>query len=116
MSLLCLLVIYAAISFGQQLKCQGKPNLLPIWTGAPTLIKTVPNGKLFSLVNDVQPNIAVLHVWGTPYQMGYAYGQLLGPQIKQLMSEVMTFIEDQVMQFLHDLPEFLQRIIAGTVF
>jgi len=108
----CLLLFCASAAFA--LQCSGKPNNFPIWTGEPTFVKAVPNGKLFTLDNNVQPNINIVHVWGSPYQMGYAYGQLIGPQINDLLSEVMTYIEDQVMQYLTQLPPFLQRLVAGT--
>ncbi|NLH47172.1 MAG: hypothetical protein GX444_01065 [Myxococcales bacterium] len=44
----------------------------------------------------------MLHVWGTPYEMGYAHGYFLGPQILELMS-VYTFPPEGFGTWLYDL-------------
>lgn len=54
----------------------------------------------------------VLHLYGTPYEMGYAHGQLLSPQIKQLYSELYPWIYEQIEQSLEFLPQVVQNYIA----
>jgi hypothetical protein len=36
----------------------------------------------------VVPNVLILSLFGTPYEMGYAHGQLLATQIQQLIPDV----------------------------
>jgi len=71
----------------------------------------VKNGKLYT-TGSAEPKISVVHMWGTPYEMGFAHGQLLGTQGKELYSDVLNYIDQQVEQSLEFLPEFLQNIIA----
>jgi len=54
----------------------------------------------------------LVHVWGTPYQMGYAQGQLLKSTASNFISQTWTYLESQVDQFLGDLPVYLQNLIA----
>ena len=44
----------------------------------------------------------MLHVWGTPYEMGYAHGYFLGPQILELMA-VYTFPPEGFGTWLYDM-------------
>lgn len=66
-------------------------NESPIYTAPPKLIKESPNARL-ELVGDGEDSIHVLHVWGTPYEMGYAHGEMLRDQIHESMKvvELMT--------------------------
>ena len=67
----------------------GKPNLNPISVDAPVLVNTTQYGKYF-IQNSVSPPLAVVHVYGTPYQMGYAQGELMKDQMNKLIPEVRT--------------------------
>ena len=44
----------------------------------PEIVATVDNG-IKMVVNGSK--IQVVHVWGTPYEMGYAWGSLLSQEI-----------------------------------
>jgi len=76
----------------------GKPNTNPIIIGQPQLVKAVPNGKSFLMKVGEHANdtIIVTHLWGTPYQKGYAHGQLIGDRGKKLLDGVYKWIDDQV--------------------
>lgn len=50
-------------------KPDAKPNTKPILTGAPVFVRSVPNGKLYT-VGSGDDIIPVVHVWGTPYEKG----------------------------------------------
>jgi len=76
------------------------------------LVKTVPNGKLFVVKNDVQPNLKIAHVWGTAYQMGYAHGQLIGDDVRDLIKSAYAYFEQQLEKYIKDLPEFLVKLIV----
>jgi len=83
---------------------------LPIITQQPVLVNSTANGQLF-MINEITPPLRVLHVYGTPYQMGYANGFLLKDQINDLFDEFYVWLDDIVNQNLHTLPKFIQDFI-----
>lgn len=90
----------------------AQPNGYPIGTGAPTFIKSVPNGKLYSAgAAGFEFNVA--HLWGTPYDMGYAHGQLFGDIATNVSNAVWAYFEEQVTSNLTFLPAWLADIIAN---
>jgi isopenicillin-N N-acyltransferase like protein len=91
-----LIALVALISYSQaQDNCQGKPNYNPIFTSKPVFVNSTSNGKLF-LMKDVSPPLSVVHVYGQPYDMGFAQGQLIGPQIRALVPQFYQYVYDQV--------------------
>jgi len=100
----CLIIcIILFIACEAQDGCSGTPNLNPIWTEDPVFVSQVQNGKLYK-VGNVSPQISVVHVYGTPYEMGYAHGALLKDTIVPLMDQVWDYIYSQIQQYLSDLP------------
>lgn len=121
--------------------CNGQPNQLPLYTDEPTLLRTVPNGKLFitgantsapfipSNANYVRPYI--IHVYGSPYDMGKAHGQLLKNEILevsvlkryhgatqrprslawQIYSDFLEYVYSEVDTYIHFLPKWLRDVI-----
>lgn len=82
-----------------QSTCSGTPNLLPIWTEEPTLVNTTKNGiKSTTLPTNFSGGapLIVLHVYGTDYEMGYAYGSLLKNEITTLIPLVWQYMYDQM--------------------
>ena len=73
----------------------GPRNLHPIDTAAPSFVRSVANGKLFS-VGQGDDAKDLLHLYGTPYENGMAMGTLLGPKLISFFSEVYTYTEGQV--------------------
>lgn len=51
-------------------------------------------------------------MWGTPYQMGFAHGQLTKQNAQDLYSKVEAYLEEQVEEAIEFLPQFLRDIIA----
>ncbi len=101
----------------------AKPNLNPIQTDPPKFIKQVKNGKLYS-VGSGEDLIYLVHVWGgwvvivriryywhlwcltstltgSPYEMGYAHGQLMQERAKSMMNDVWSYLKDQVVGTVH---------------
>lgn len=76
--------------------CHGKPspdaqpNLLPFWTGQPELVRTVPNGALY-----MAGEIPVVHLWGSPYEKGFAHGSLMREEVNDLLDDAIAYFEDQ---------------------
>jgi isopenicillin-N N-acyltransferase-like protein len=73
----------------------GPQNLNPIDTAAPIFVRSVLNGKLYS-VGTGDDTKDLLHVWGTPHENGLAMGQLLGPKLPAFIREVYTYTESQI--------------------
>jgi hypothetical protein len=104
-------------------ECHGKPkpnaaaNTYPINTAEPTFVKSVKNGKLFTM-DQGNTTVSIVHIYGTPYELGYAQGQLMGSTAKNFVDDVYIYIEQQVAaaangsKELSWLPKELVEIIA----
>lgn len=86
--------------------CQGTANPFPLYTAAPKFVSSVTNGKLF-VGGSGNDTFHVVHVWGTPYQQGFAQGQLLQSTIKQLAPMIVQYIEQMAQQYVPWLPSSL---------
>merc|ERR1712137_148908 len=113
--LCCFLGVYAQNSTDSQ--CPGKPNLLPISIEPPTFVNKSQHGKLY-VQTSVSPPLWVLHVYGTPYEMGYAQGELLRSQMNDLIPAVFEYMYTQINQYIGFLPQWAQEVIDkfGTAF
>ncbi|CAK8694659.1 unnamed protein product [Clavelina lepadiformis] len=86
-------------------ECNGKPdadaqpNMNPINKAAPKLVASIKNGKLYKVPGNSVLN--VLHVWGTPYEMGYAHGTLLKKEASMFMNQVWDYLEEQVIEAIN---------------
>jgi len=94
----------------------AKPNLQPIYTDAPRLVKSTANGKRYTVGNG-EDAFDIVHVWGDAYHMGYAQGELMNDKAKQMIDAVWAYLEEQVMDpinktihlrewFLKDIADF----------
>lgn len=93
-------------------RCNGKPNLQPVWEGEPTLVQKVANGLKYH-AGSQEPPLIVVHAYGdTMYDMGVAYGQLLQNEITAMIPQVFEWIEGQVNSSLPFLPPAIRNIIA----
>ncbi|KAL5477617.1 hypothetical protein EMCRGX_G024436 [Ephydatia muelleri] len=98
------------LSIGTSL-CPGQPNTNVPWTGTPTLVKEVANGSLYTVGED-DDLIYVLHVYGTPYDMGYAHGTLLKDSALHVMTSFYNEIVTEYEQNLNFLPKDVADLIA----
>lgn len=100
--------------------CGGKPNPnalpngYPINTAPPTLIPTrvAPNGKAY-LAGEPGFEFYVAHLWGTPYELGFAHGQLFNDIAANVSQQVWAYMESQVTEYLTFLPAWLADLIAN---
>lgn len=112
---LCVLVAFAAASVAAAgspaaaslaqppvpASCSGTPNVAPMWTGTPSLVATAANGLKYTTLNaSVSPPITVLHVYGTSYEMGLAYGTLLREEIGLLVPAALSYFGVQLNESL----------------
>lgn len=70
---------------------------------APAALSRPVNGTL----REVQ-GIPVLTLWGTPYEMGYAHGFLLGPEIMEMWDRVL--VGGKWGQYVIGLPEVIELV------
>lgn len=126
--ILQLLLIFASISICYSARCTShpgpaKPNPYPILDGPMTLVKEIPNAKLY-IKGDPSLNatIRVAHVWGkTFYDMGYLAGQLYGWEGVEFVNDIWSYIEGMVKENIPDyVPAWLADMIvkygAGAAF
>jgi len=73
----------------------GPRNAHPIDEAPPVFVKSVTNGKLYTIGQggDVKD---LVHVWGSPYENGYAMGELLRSKVRRFIPEVYTYTESQL--------------------
>eukprot|EP01128_Nolandella_sp_AFSM9_P000744 TRINITY_DN10873_c0_g1_i1.p1 TRINITY_DN10873_c0_g1~~TRINITY_DN10873_c0_g1_i1.p1 ORF type:complete len:468 (+),score=109.36 TRINITY_DN10873_c0_g1_i1:23-1405(+) len=100
----------------------GSPNTFPINDGVKMskLVASTPNGKLYAV--SVPNNNAttagtfhIAHLYGTPYQMGFAQAALYkkaGMDLEVFMNKVWGYLETQVDEMIPTFPKFLQNLIA----
>ncbi|EGD79182.1 hypothetical protein PTSG_09912 [Salpingoeca rosetta] len=93
----------------------AKPNLNPIYTEAPVLVRSVKNAKLYT-VGGGNDTISLVHLYGTPYEMGYAHGILMKENATQFINDVWGYLEDQVESAIngtiHNLQPWFLKLVA----
>lgn len=92
-------------------RCKGSNNTITPITAAPTLVKTVKNGKMY-LAGEGNDTFAIVHVWGTPYEQGYAQGQLRADDLKGVWPKFDKYIAEQIQKSEKELPQWLIDLIA----
>jgi hypothetical protein len=91
--LLCIVVL-ACVAVSAYAQCKGTDNNLPIYDAAPTFVSQVKNGKLFTVPSAV-PAIKVLHVWGTPYEMG----TVAKPESERVFTVVCKYCHTSILMY-----------------
>ena len=98
----------------------GYQNNLPILDGNSNmqLLRSTVNGTLYQLTvpnngSDTTQSFKLVHVWGSAYQQGFAYGTLLANETQDFMNQAWSYIEGQVEEVLIPyLPEWAANLIA----
>ncbi|KAK7112970.1 protein dcd1B-like [Littorina saxatilis] len=102
--ILAVLFVFLASTLNHRIdaaECHGKPdgnaqpNSNPIYSQAPRLVKTIGNGKHYTVGNE-QDSFDIIHVWGSPYMMGRAHGLLMGEKAKNMVDAVWEYMENQI--------------------
>jgi len=89
----------------------AQPNMNPIVKSPPVLLNTTTNGKLY-LGGSGNDTFWILHMWGTPYQMGAAHGTLLQAQLHIMVPALWKYLEEQVDVIMKKVPPEVARMIA----
>lgn len=99
-----LLSALAGASFGAE--CNGapnpnaQPNLNAIVTDEPVFVRSVPNALLYT-VGTGDDMINLVHLYGSPYAMGFAHATLLQSTMLEFMNGVWAYLELQVAEALN---------------
>nr|CAG4718850.1 unnamed protein product [Naegleria fowleri] len=73
--------------------CDGAPNSNTIYTKAPVFISSTTNGKRY-LAGNGDDSIHLVHLYGSAYEMGRAYGQLMKNELNQLLPAFEKYLDD----------------------
>jgi len=117
-TLFLLLICSPLLQFALAAYCHGKPNpaaqpnMTPLWQGNPTFLNSTDYGKLYT-VGQGNDTAHLLHVFGTPYQMGYAHGSLLKKELNVFIPQLWAYLESQVTDIMTKVPIEIADIIAN---
>jgi len=115
--LCCWSLSVSASGCHSQTPTYGPPNYIPILNGesAMVFINSTTNGRLYQVTVPNGGNSStfwVIHVYGTPWEMGFAQGTLLKPQLTQFIPEAWNYMKTQIESSLPNFPKWLQDLIA----
>ena len=103
---------------------------MPILDSPPVFDREIKNAKLYwadsgtvfgifhdfsekdNALNHKKGNnkISILHVWGTPYEMGFAHGRILHDRVNAFITTLWDYFIDEIThelnEFLPDLPDW----------
>eukprot|EP00286_Rhodomonas_abbreviata_P021890 CAMPEP_0181308452 /NCGR_PEP_ID=MMETSP1101-20121128/11470_1 /TAXON_ID=46948 /ORGANISM="Rhodomonas abbreviata, Strain Caron Lab Isolate" /LENGTH=445 /DNA_ID=CAMNT_0023414835 /DNA_START=22 /DNA_END=1359 /DNA_ORIENTATION=- len=99
--------------------CNGSPdegertNDFPIFDEELTYIRSVKNAKLYE-AGPANARFPVVHVWGTPYEVGFAQGTLMKPVIKDFVGKTWKYLSEELTEAMDGdlIPEFAKKIIT----
>eukprot|EP01138_Halocafeteria_seosinensis_P009083 gb/GECG01009283.1/.p1 GENE.gb/GECG01009283.1/~~gb/GECG01009283.1/.p1 ORF type:complete len:411 (+),score=43.99 gb/GECG01009283.1/:1-1233(+) len=89
----------------------ANPNNHPIHDATPTMERSVKNGKAFR-AGPTDYEFWVVHVYGTPYEMGYAHGSMMKQEVQVMADSVWQYFEKQIEDELSGLPTWLRDWVA----
>lgn len=95
----CFVLSEAAYCHGKP-SPDAKPNLNPIIDSPLKFVKQVKNGKLY-IAGNGDEEIYVVHLWGTPYEMGLAHGSMIKDRLKGLINTFWDYMEEQIMEAIN---------------
>ena len=98
-----------------QPKPGASPNPNPVHVGDPTLERSTKNGKAFKAGPEGY-EFWLLHVYGSPYEMGYAHGSMMKSEVQTLVDGVWQYFEKQIEKKLDGLPTWLRDWVAEVGF
>eukprot|EP01114_Cavostelium_apophysatum_P015485 TRINITY_DN4219_c0_g1_i1.p1 TRINITY_DN4219_c0_g1~~TRINITY_DN4219_c0_g1_i1.p1 ORF type:complete len:447 (+),score=111.40 TRINITY_DN4219_c0_g1_i1:73-1413(+) len=113
-------VIFSIFAVSNAAYCNDKPspnwsaNNNSIFTGDPTFVRSVKNGVLYSGGAD-DFVFSIAHVYGTPYEMGYAHGQLFKEELEAFVPALWNHLYEEFEDDDFDLPTWLPPDVAKWI-
>lgn len=113
--LLCVVIATVNSAYCNGVPAEGeRTNDFPIQAPGMTLMKTVKNGLLYE-AGPSNARFPIVHVWGTPYEMGYAQGQLVGERLSEFVHGTFDYILSEALDALPNkfphLPEAAKKLL-----
>lgn len=71
----------------------------PIIDGKLTLVKEIKNARLY-VAGKGDDQIDVVHLWGSPFEMGVAHGTIQRERITKLVNAIWTYLENEIVNLL----------------
>lgn len=72
--------------------------MMPIIDGELTFVRQVPNAKLY-VAGSGDEQIDVVHLWGSPFEMGVAHGTIQRDKLIKLVDTIWTYLENQIVKY-----------------
>lgn len=69
--------------------------MMPIIEGDLTFVRQVKNGKLY-VAGKGDDQIDVVHLWGSPFEMGLAHGTIQRDRAIKLVNAIWNYLEMQI--------------------
>jgi exportin-7 len=74
--------------------------LNPIIDEKPVFVREIKNAKLYR-IGSGDDSINVVHLWGTPYEMGYAHGTIVKQELTGLIETFWKYMESQIVSSIY---------------
>eukprot|EP01138_Halocafeteria_seosinensis_P011254 gb/GECG01011496.1/.p1 GENE.gb/GECG01011496.1/~~gb/GECG01011496.1/.p1 ORF type:complete len:448 (+),score=37.37 gb/GECG01011496.1/:1-1344(+) len=92
--------------------CSGKENDIPIHTNEPVFVNKTQYGSRWEVgPPDMEPKIAMIHVYGSAYNMGYGYGSLMQKEVQALLPQAYQYMYDMINGTIGFLPKEIRQFI-----
>lgn len=88
--------------------CHGQPLYQSLITDEPAFVKSVSNGKRYFVPKS---KIHLIHLYGTPYEMGKAYGELMKDELRDQIYTYFAYLDKFIEKFMPRIPEFFAKMI-----
>ena len=116
---LVLLALIAGPTLTMAAYCHGSPdagertNDYPIWDRDLRHIRSVKNAMLFE-AGPLNASFPIVHVWGTPYEIGFAQGTLMKDKIKEFVYSTWAYLNSAIVQAITTdrIPKWAKELIA----
>ena len=114
-------LLIAVATYTSAADCTGKPNAYPIYNADLTqqFVKRTKNGLRYLIksgTDSAAQNIHLIHLYGSAYEMGVAYGELMKEEISEMISACDKYWATGVEDLLKFLPGmfFQYNVFAHT--
>lgn len=98
--------------------CNGEPddgervNEQPIFDGELRFVRSVKNAMLFEAGPESAP-FPVLHLWGTPYEMGVAQGTIMKKELRNFVTSLYSYLLTELTPDGDMFPDWAKELIIA---
>lgn len=72
---------------------------------APKALRSVPNASLFQVGDEDGKSMRVLHLYGSPYDMGVAQGAIFRDEIPKMVAGFFEYLDSEIEPYIKWLPQ-----------